>query len=286
MTYPIIRPSKDEPRTIGDAAMLLAREHLCAAGFVLFRGFSMDLDGFSELTARFCKRLTFDPAREQSSEHTQKVDAGFGPIGLHIENGNTPVRPDLVAFYCRHAAFEGSQTTLCDGARLFDLFDEHERSRWSQVMTVRRTLPEALWKRYLANEHPALTSPDEVKVEHLIQFQAAIPGQHFDLRDDGSLDYVLEVSPVARSRFSEAKAFANAILGPSHNYQPPTYTLADGSVITGDEIEALRDQAEGLTTEINWQDGDVAIVDNTRVMHGRRAIVDPERELFIGMGTI
>jgi alpha-ketoglutarate-dependent taurine dioxygenase len=191
-----------------------------------------------------------------------------------------------VAFYCRRAAFEGSQTTLCDGARLFDQFAEPEQRRWSQAMTVRRTLPEALWKRYLANEHPALSSPDEVRPEHLLQFQAAIPGQHFDLHDDGSLDYELDVPPVVRSRFSEAKAFANAILGPSHNYEPPTYRLADGAIITEGEIEALRDRAEGLTVEINWQDGDVAVIDNTRVMHGRRAIVDPERELFIGMGTV
>ena len=38
--------------------------------------------------------------------------------------------------------------------------------------------------------------------------------------------------------------------------------------------------------EINWQDGDIAVLDNTRIMHGRRAIVDTNRQLFIGMGNV
>ena len=53
-----------------------------------------------------------------------------------------------------------------------------------------------------------------------------------------------------------------------------------------DEIEALRALAETYTHEINWQDGDIAVIDNTRVMHGRRAIVDTNRQLFIGMGNL
>ena len=51
-------------------------------------------------------------------------------------------------------------------------------------------------------------------------------------------------------------------------------------------LVAIRDIAETATHEINWQDGDIAILDNTRVMHGRRAIADANRNLFIGMGMI
>ena len=51
-------------------------------------------------------------------------------------------------------------------------------------------------------------------------------------------------------------------------------------------MATIRAIAETSTHEINWQDGDIAILDNTRVMHGRRAIADANRNLFIGMGTI
>ena len=114
-----------------------------------------------------------------------------------------------------------------------------------------------------------------------------MPGQDFALHEDGSLTYRLTVDPVRGSVLGgAAPGFANAVLGPSHNYQPPRYALADGREVTSDEIEEIRALAEEVTHEINWQDGDIAILDNTRVMHGRRAIADANRTLFIGMGMI
>lgn len=286
MDYNVIRAAETRSPDITPETVKTAREHLDRDGWVLLRGFRTDMTGFSDLTSQLCKTITFDPAREYSEKNTQKVDAGLGPIGLHIENGNTPICPDIVAFYCTRAAFEGSQTTICDGREVFAAFDDARKKRWSQKMTVKRNLPEELWKRYLANEHPAIDSPNEVTMEHVLQFKAAIPGQDFRMRDDGSIDYELTVLPVRPSSLSNGRAFANAILGPSHNYEPPVYTLEDGSVISNDEIEELRDLAETCTVEINWQDGDIAVIDNTRMMHGRRAIKDADRQLFIGMGRV
>ena len=119
-----------------------------------------------------------------------------------------------------------------------------------------------------------------------MQFKAAIPDQDFTLNADGSLEYRIKMSPVRMSSLSGGRAFANAILGPSHNYEPPIYTLDDDTTVSSDEIEDLRNIAETCTIEINWQDGDVAVIDNTRVMHGRRAIKDQDRQLFIGMGRL
>ncbi len=286
MSYNVIRASETATHVIDPKTITAVQEHLKTDGWALLRGYDVDMQAFSDLTSKFCKTITFDPARENTEKNTQKVDAGLGPIGLHIENGNTPVCPDIVAFYCTKAAFEGSQTTICDGRKVFDALDDVQKERWLQKMTVKRRLPEELWKRYLANEHPAISEPEEVTEEHILQFKAAVPNQDFSLNEDGSLDYELQVAPVRASSLSNGKAFANAILGPSHNYEAPTYTLADGSTVSSDEIEALRDVAEKCTVEINWQDGDIAIIDNTRVMHGRRAIKDQDRQLFIGMGRI
>ena len=286
MTYNVIRAADAANAVITPAIISTIQNHLQTDGWALLRGFDMDMTTFSDLTAKLCKSITFDPARENLEKNTQKVDAGLGPIGLHIENGNTPVCPDIVAFYSARAAFEGSQTTICDGRAVFDAFNDAQKARWSQRMTVTRTLPEALWKRYLANEHPAISDPDEVTHEHVLQFKAAIPDQDFTMNDDGSLEYRLIVSPVRPSSLSNGQAFANAILGPSHNYEPPVYTLEDGSNVSGNEIEDLRGIAEASTVEINWQDDDIAVIDNTRIMHGRRAIKDQDRQLFIGMGRV
>lgn len=286
MPYNILRPNTSGPETIDAATIKAARAHLHQDGWALLRGFDIDMQTFSDLTAQLCRKITFDPAREYSEKNTQMVDAGLGPIGLHIENGNTPVCPDIVAFYSARAAFEGSQTTICDGRAVFAAFDDTRRKRWLQKITVKRRLPEVLWKRYLANEHPAISRPEEVTEEHILQFQAAIPNQSFTMHPDGSLDYALQLAPVRASALSNGQGFANAILGSSHNYEPPVYTFEDGSNVSANEIEELREIAETCTQEINWQDGDIAILDNTRVMHGRRAIRDADRRLFIGMGTV
>jgi len=286
MSYNVIRAVEVGTNTITPAILENINSDLAADGWTLLRGFKMDMPIFSELTSKLCKTITFDPARENTNKNTQKVDAGFGPIGLHIENGNTPVCPDIVTFYSAKAAFEGSQTTVCDGRRVFEAFSDVQKERWLQRMTVKRTLPEALWKRYLANEHPAISEPEEVTHEHILQFKAAIPDQDFTLNADGSLEYRIKLSPVRMSSVSGGRAFANAILGPSHNYEPPIYTLDDHTTVSSDEIADLRDIAETCTIEINWQDGDVAVIDNTRVMHGRRAIKDQDRQLFIGMGRL
>lgn len=286
MTYNVIRSAEAGTTSVTPAILDEIKSHLSIEGWSLLRGFEMDMSAFSAITSKLCKTITFDPARENTNKTTQKVDAGLGPIGLHIENGNTPVCPDIVAFYSTKAAFEGSQTTICDGRLVFDAFSDALKDRWSQRMTVTRTLPEALWKRYLANEHPAISEPEEVTHEHILQFKASVPDQDFTLNDDGSLEYRIKLSPVRGSSLSGGQAFANAILGPSHNYEPPVYTLDDGSTVSSDEIEELRDIAEACTVEINWQDGDVAVIDNTRVMHGRRAIKDLDRQLFIGMGRL
>lgn len=286
MNYNILRPDRAGAAITDAETVVAARIHLEQDGWTLLRGFDIDMTRFSDLTALMCRKITFDPAREQSEKNTQMVDAGLGPIGLHIENGNTPVCPDIVAFYSARSAFEGSQTTICDGREVIARFDDDRRRRWSQPVSVKRRLPEALWKRYLANEHPAISRPEEVTEEHILQFQAAIPNQSFALNADGSLDYELRISPVRPSALSKGEGFANAILGPSHNYEHPTYTFADGEAVTLDEIEAVRAIAETCTHEINWQDGDVAVLDNTRIMHGRRAIRDTNRRLFIGMGRV
>lgn len=286
MSYNIIRPEHGAQSPTEAGVLSKIRGDLERDGWTLLRGFHPDMAAFSALTTALCKKITFDPAREYGDAQTQKVDAGTGPIGLHTENGNTPVCPDIVAFYSPVAAFEGSQTTVCDGRAVYEAMDEAQKTRWQQPMMVERYLPEDLWKRYLANEHPAITRPEEVTPRHIEEFRAAIPNQDFDLLEDGGINYRLTVSPVRASSLSGGQGFANAVLGPSHNYAPPRYSFGPDEIIEQDEIEELRSLAETYTQEINWQDGDIAVLDNTRVMHGRRAIVDNNRQLFIGMGNL
>lgn len=256
-------------------------------GWVRLSEYDSSLDSFSALISKLCRFVTFDPARNTSSEVTQKVDAGTGAIGLHIENGNTPMPPNLVAFYCERAANAGSQTTVCDGAKLLKSMPKSLRDACSRAVIVRRRLPEKIWKSYVAKAL-SIAAPATATRQHLELFMKAIPGQSGVVGTDEELDYSLRIKPIITSPFGHVKAFANAILGPSFNYDAPTYTFEDGSPITPQLIQELTALAETCTEEVQWRDGEVVVIDNHRVMHGRRRITgDPhQRSLFIGMGNV
>lgn len=270
------------------------KQQLYDSGWVLLRGFNTSLPKFSELLKQFCNELTFDPAREFADKSSQKVNAGKDPVGLHIENGNTPFPPNVVAFYSEKSAKEGSQTTVCDGAELFKNMPNELQQAWQQTVTVSRRLPSHLWRQYVVNQHPEVSCVTKVTEKHLADFIAINKHQRGKINIDDSLDYQLDIQPclpiknlaINTENQTEQFAFANAILGPSYNYEKPTYTFANGQPVSQELIEKTNELAEKYTQEVQWQDGDIVIIDNKRVLHGRRAIIGnlTDRELFIGMG--
>ena len=265
-----------------------AKQILAKSGWVLLRGFPLNLTSFSQIIKLLCRQLTFDPAREYSNNSTQKVNSGTSAIGLHIENGNTPLPPDLVAFYSEKSANIGSQTTVCDGVEVYQNMSDELKALFEHPITVSRTLPSKLWRQYVADQHPAISSIDEVNEGHLDDLNALAPNQKAILNCDDSLTYRLAINPCIKGAFSEEIAFANAILGPSFNYEKPTVTLSTGEEITETLKQELTLLAERFTHEISWQDNDLVLIDNKRVMHGRRAIEGntADRQLHIGMGCL
>jgi len=264
------------------------KQRLHQQGWVLLRDEGYDLGTFSSLMNRLCERLTFDPAREYSSPQTQTVDAGTDAVGLHIENGNTPLPPDIVAFHSALSATKGSQTTVCDGAEVYHNLPAELKLLFGGTMTVSRYLPKPIWQRYVAKALAPNGGVDEsdISLSDLDLFMQKVPGQSYSLAHDDGIEYTLKFQPVRSDNVSGVRAFANAILGPSYNYQTPIYRFSDRTELSQEIIEQLRELCERYTQEIAWQDGDVAVIDNKRIMHGRREILVPlnERKLYIGMG--
>lgn len=255
-------------------------------GWLLLRQTTLDLPAFSDFFRPLCGNLTFDPARQFASSVAQTVDAGQDAVGLHIENGNTPLPPDLVAFFSARSASEGAQTTICDGAAVYEALPAKLKAQLSRPYTMTRHLPKIIWQRYVAKVM-GIDDETSVSVAQLTQFIRSVPGQSCELEEDGSICYHLELSAIRDDNFANTPAFANALLGPSYNYEPPTYRLADGGRLEQVLLDELAAICETFTKEIQWCDGDVAIIDNKRCLHGRRAITVPlsERHLFIAMGS-
>lgn len=266
-----------------------AKQNIEQYGWTLLRGFDMNTERFSQLLHQFCQTLTFDPARQSIDGTSQKVDAGTHSVGLHIENGNTPFPPKMVAFYSAKSAMAGSQTTICDGLELFNIMPEKLQQQWQQPITVKRQLPSHLWRQYVVDQHPQVTKPEEVTMQHLEDLIAINNQQRGIVNEDDCLDYELDISPClpVTQQNTNKLAFANALLGPSFNYQKPSYTFNNGEQVSDDLLQETAKYAEQCTHEVQWQNGDVVLINNHRVLHGRRDILGSlnERVLYIGMGS-
>ncbi|WP_224971275.1 TauD/TfdA family dioxygenase [Acinetobacter oleivorans] len=261
------------------------RDTLRDQGYVLIRNESFDVNKFSQLMTSLCQRLTYDPARENVTQQSQKVDSGTQAIGLHIENGTTPLPPDIIAFFSEVSATEGSQTTICDGYAIWENLSETLKEKFSQPMTISRYLPKNIWQKYVANAF-GIKDPVTVTWDDLKRFIELIPGQSITPAENEGVQYHLQMNMIRNDNLSGKPAFANAVLGPSYNYEAPRYCFADGELISDQLRSELAELCEQHTHEVAWQDGDVLIIDNKRFMHGRREILVPleQRKLCISMG--
>ncbi|MGP5224679.1 TauD/TfdA family dioxygenase [Psychrobacter aquimaris] len=258
-------------------------------GWTLFRGYHYDVETFSQLMSQLCQTLTYDPARQNITSEAQKVDAGTHAIGLHIENGNTPMPPDVIAFFSELSAKKGSQTTICDGHAVYQALSPELKATFSQPMRISRYLPQAIWQNYVATA-TGRTDADQISLDDLDKFITATTSKtlthHVEPQTDGGVRYVLQIPAIREDNLRGQLAFANTLLGPSFNYEKPEFTLANGQHVDDALIDELTQLCEKHTQDIAWQNGDVVILDNKRIMHGRRQIDVPltERKLYIAMG--
>ncbi|MFC4161232.1 TauD/TfdA family dioxygenase [Chitinimonas lacunae] len=255
---------------------------LAEHGVLLLRDCLPDAAAFAAFVRRHSSRLSLDPARSLEGGVAQLVDAGTAAVGLHCENGNSPFWPDLTWFFCEIPASQGSQTTVCDGEQvLAHLSDGCRRFFEEQPIRYARRVPADKWKRLVCHYQPDLSDLSRVRFEHLQALVNDDPhtALSFDPTDE-SIGYAFTVSAIQVSKISRRPAFANSMLGPSYNYEAPRITRADGSPIPAELLAEFERISAALTHEIPWQARDMVMLDNRRVMHGRRAILDTRRRIY------
>ena len=204
-------------------------------GWILLRHEHYDVQRFSELMTTLCQKLTYDPARENITQQSQKVDAGTQAVGLHIENGTTPLPPDIIAFFSEVSASQGSQTTVCDGHAVYNSLSEPLKQKFAAPMTISRYLPKQIWQKYVATALN-IAEADTVTWEDLNKFIQMIPGQAISPAHEGGVEYHLQMNMIRHDNLKGVPAFANTILGPSYNYQKPKFTFADGREISAELV--------------------------------------------------
>ena len=260
---------------------------LSNSGAVLFRGFPIDsAETFDDFSAAFAYpsftyqeslsnavRINFTERVFTANEAPQDVE-----IYLHHEMAQTPVSPDKLFFFCKSAAKAGGATPICRSDKLFTEL-KHREPELAQLFadkglkyTTNMPSEDNLhsgqgrsWKSTLSVES---TAHAEQKLLEL--------GYQWQWLQDGSLRAVTPILPAVKTLENGTQVFYNQLLAAYMGWagvrEDPSsaITFGDGSHIPVSALELVVALSKDYTFDLNWQDGDVILVDNKMTMHGRR----------------
>jgi alpha-ketoglutarate-dependent taurine dioxygenase len=230
------------------------RKLLAEFGVVVFKGASANLEAAKSFTERFAHILK-----------TVEV-TGSEYVGYHGELTYTPFPPDLLCFHCESPPVgAGGETTFCDGIAVARRLGPGAR----ELFESRRLKMVSEWSsRFLIQR---LGLQDERQIP---DFFATHPGVAAE-PVDGQWRLTFVRSALSRTRFQGEQAFVNSILIALHDRRDRperAYSLRfeDDSELPETLIEEIHALSEDLTQEYCWGAGDYAVVDNSRMLHGRR----------------
>lgn len=308
-TFPLLIENNSNIELIDDLVAWISddrsalNEQLEGVGAILFRGFPLaDADDFDAFAGAFdyapftyedslsnAVRINFTERVFTANEAPKDVD-----IYLHHEMAQTPVSPSRLFFYCKTAAETGGETPLCRSDWLFaDL--EREAPGLAKEFTkkgLRYTTTMPAQDNPGSGQGRSWMSTLSVSGKEAAELKLAELGYSWEWLADDALRATTPILPAVRDLGDGSSSFYNqliaAYLGWAGVRDDPSRALSfgDGSAIESKDLGKLVELAERHTFDLAWQDGDVALVDNYRVMHGRRAFGgERKRQVLVAMGS-
>ena len=271
-------------------------ETLSDSGAVLFRGFPLrspdDFDAFIGAfgeTGFTYKESLSNAVRVNLTPRVFTANEAPPEVGiyLHHEMAQTPLFPSKLYFFCEIAAEKGGETPVCRSDVLLDRMKE-------QMPEFVQSCREKLVKYSLIM--PSIDDPESgqgrgwqstlgVGTQEEGQARLAKLGYSWRWLDDGSLLTTTPALPAIKKSANGREAFFNqliaAFLGWADINETGVHKIAfgDGTPMPDADMQKVCDMAEDLIVDLPWQPGDVALVDNYQVMHGRRSFVGKRRVL-------
>jgi hypothetical protein len=190
----------------------------------------------------------------------------------------TPIYPSKLFFFCEQPAAAGGATPVMRSDVFWERLlkecpdfarDCEEKGLiYSHVMPSESDLNSGMgrsWQSTLGADNRDEAENRLRQLKYTWQWQA-----------DG-LCITTPVLPAVRKLSSGRKSFFNQLLAASQGWKDSrndpenAVRLGDHSRLDRAAVLRTADIAEELTFDLEWQRGDVALVDNFTVMHGRRA---------------
>ena len=245
-------------------------------GALLFRGFETNIEIFIRFTNKFSENFmdytggVFNRRIINGDPTVLSVNDFNHEIKLHGEMYYQKTIPLMLWFFCAHPASQAGETIICDGKRFFNELSQPLKELFSQKkLKFHGHLDKDAWiKRYKTDDLDV--------VEKLCQDNNV----HLQINQDESIDVNYFCSAIHPGRSEEYTVFINSLL-PAKSMYPDRISFGDGSEIDNEIMFELNQIAEKITAEIPWEKGDILMVDNTRIMHGRRAFIDDKRDIYV-----
>ena len=265
-------------------------------GAVLLRGLPLTTpDDFDSAIQRFYwENFTYEDSLSNAVRvvHSPRVfSANEAPpettIFLHHEMAQTPLFPSKLFFFCQKAANKGGSTPICRSDHLWELIQEElpafsvncrERGlKYTNVMPAEEDLKSGMgrtWQSTLSVDSP---KEAEIRLNKL--------GYTWEWLNGNELKVTTPVIPAIRKLHDGRYSFFNQLIAAfkgwkdARNDPSKSITFGDGSIINPYDISKISDLADAITFDLQWEDGDLAIIDNFLCMHGRRSYTGTRKVL-------
>lgn len=269
---------------------------LADAGALLFRGFDVPdplafdaaIEGYGEAGFTYedslsnAVRTNVTPRVFTANEAPPTTE-----IFLHHEMAQTPLYPAKLFFYCEIAPGSGGATPLCRSDWVLEKLTkqspafiarlEAEGVRYTNVMPASDDAGSGQGRSW----HSTLSVGDEAAAEARLKEL----GYSWEWLNDGSLRVTTAALPAVRTLADGRKTFFNQLIAAfrgwadSRNDPNKAITFGGGEAITSEDMAPAIALADEFTHDLAWQVGDVALIDNFAVMHGRRPFEGKRRVL-------
>ena len=213
-------------------------------------------------------------------------------IFLHHEMAQTPIYPKNIFFFCKSASLNGGQTPLCrsddlyaailkEDAGLLTKFQENGVI-YNSVMSNGDELISGQgrsWQKTLG-----VISKDEaaIRLNDLGYSWNWIEGDNLSVTTK-TFEAIKELKDGSKSFFNQVLA---ASLGWKKNSEDDLLPVkfGNGDEIPEASIQMISELAKSLTLLRHWKDNDILLIDNYRVMHGRKPFSgEKAREVLVSL---
>ena len=199
-------------------------------------------------------------------------------IFLHHEMAQTPIYPKNIFFFCKSASLHGGETPLCRSDHLYaalldedpNLIMKFEENGviYNSVMSNGDELASGQGRSWQKTLGVKSKEEAEIKLNDL--------GYTWNWIDGDNLSVTTKAFKAIKELEDGNRSFFNQVLAASlgwkknskENLSPVRF--GNGEEIPDSKIQIISELAKSLTLLRQWEDKDILLIDNYRVMHGRK----------------